>query len=405
MSGYTKSKNLVLIVEKILLKKDGFLKLADKHRTPFYVYDQEFLDESIGKFINSFQRYIPSLQTYYAVKLNHHPFIVRRAVEMGMGLDVASIRELNIALEARAEKIVYYSPAKSKNDLKTALKHADKVRIHIDSFNELHLIGKLADKLKTDVECGVRIHTPSDGEWMKYGIPLQSLEKFWKEASKYSFLKLNGIHFHQSRNKSVTFYVKTIRNLANYLENNFAPGQLKSIKFIDFGGGFEPYKSEGLVIRDRSDWPKYKLLQTPTIEEYAKAIGNAIKKHLDPIIDCTYLSEPGRYICNSAMHIVLSVSDVKDKVNCILNGGVNMVGWQRFEKEYFPLVNITHPSKKERRCKMWGNLCTTWDIWGYHYYGSKLKEKDVIIVPYQGALTYSLAQTFINDIPSVYHLN
>ena len=104
------------------------------------------------------------------------------------------------------------------------------------------------------------------------------------------------------------------------------------------------------------------------------------------------------------MHIVLSVADIKDKENCILNGGVNMVGWQRFEKEYFPLVNITHPSKKERQCRMWGNLCTTWDIWGYYYYGSKLGQKDIIIVPYQGALTYSLAQTFINDIPAVYKL-
>ncbi|OGZ55222.1 MAG: hypothetical protein A3F85_03285 [Candidatus Ryanbacteria bacterium RIFCSPLOWO2_12_FULL_44_26] len=104
------------------------------------------------------------------------------------------------------------------------------------------------------------------------------------------------------------------------------------------------------------------------------------------------------------MHIVLSVADIKDKENCILNGGINMVGWQRFEKEYFPLVNVTHPNKAERRYRMWGNLCTTWDIWGYYYHGSKLQEKDVIVVPYQGALTYSLAQTFINDIPAVYSL-
>jgi len=117
MSGYTESKNLLPIVEKIILKKDKFLKLADSHETPFYVYDQELLDESIEAFVSAFHKYIPNFQPYYAVKLNHHPFIVKRAVEMGMGLDVASIRELNIALEARVEKIVDYSPAKSKNDL------------------------------------------------------------------------------------------------------------------------------------------------------------------------------------------------------------------------------------------------------------------------------------------------
>ncbi len=405
MSNDTKSKNLLSVVEKILLKKDNFLRLARKHQTPFYAYDQEAVDESIKMFVATFQQHIPNFQSYYAVKLNHHPFIVKRAVEHNMGLDVASIRELNIALRAEAEKIVYYSPAKSESNLKTILQYSDKVRIHIDSFNELYLLGKLTDRSKIKIECGVRIHMPTHGSWTKYGIPLQSLKKFWKEADKYSFLKLNGIHFHQSRNKTAFFYVNTIRDLANYLKNNFTSNQLGSIEFIDFGGGFEPYCSEGVIIQNRLNWPKYKIPHTLTIEEYAKTIGNAIRKHLAPITNCIYLSEPGRYICNGAMHIVLSISDIKDKKNCILNGGVNMVGWQRFEKEYFPLINITHPSKTERRCNMWGNLCTTWDIWGYYCYGSKLEEKDIIVVTDQGALTYSLAQTFINNIPPVYHLN
>ena len=178
----------------------------------------------------------------------------------------------------------------------------------------------------------------------------------------------------------------------------------KNIQYIDFGGGFEPYRSEGVFLKNQSKRQKYHILTPPTIEEYAQAIGDAIKKYLDPIVDATYLSEPGRYICNGAMHIVLSVANVKDKENCILNGGVNMVGWQRFENEYFPLINLTHPSKTEQPYRMWGNLCTTWDIWGYYCYAKKLLEKDVIIVPYQGALTYSLAQSFINDIPPVYPL-
>jgi len=397
-------QNLLPIVEKILSKKNRFLDLVNRHATPFYVYDQEGMDESVEQFIKSFRAHIPNFQPYYAVKLNHHPFVVRRAVEKGMGLDVASIRELNIALEARATKIVYYSPAKSESDLEYVLKHADKIRIHIDSFKELHVLGKLTRELKINIEVGVRINTPAYGLWTKYGIPLQSLRKFLDEANKYHFLRLNGIHFHQSRNQTILFYTDTIRELAKYLKNNFTLDQLKSIQYIDFGGGFEPYKSEGVIIPKGLSWPKYKILNTLTVEEYAQAIGNSIKKYLEPIVRATYLSEPGRYICNSAMHIVLSVADVKDKENCILNGGVNMVGWQRFEKEYFPLVNIIHQSKTEQRCRMWGNLCTTWDIWGYYYYGSELKEGDVIIVPYQGALTYSLAQSFINDIPPVYIL-
>lgn len=397
--------NLFPVVEKILSKKNSFLDLANKHKTPFYVYDQDELDENIGRFMDAFRLHIPRFQAYYAMKLNHHPFIIHRAIKKGMGLDVASKRELAMAIKAGATKIVYFSPGKTDDDLIYAIRHTDIVRIHVDSFGELHRLGRITNKMKKNVEIGIRIHTPLYGLWSKYGIPLKSLRKFWEEASDYSFVKLNGIHFHQSRNQTVDFYINTIRELAKYINKHFSPKERKSIQYIDFGGGFEPYRSEGVFISKQFKKPKYSILMPPTIEEYACLISDAIKKYLDPIIQATYLSEPGRYICNSAMHIILRIADIKDKENCILDGGVSLVGWQRFESEYFPLVNLTHPDKKERYCQMWGNLCTTWDIWGYYYYANKLLERDVIVVPYQGALTYSLAQSFINDIPPVYILN
>src|SRR3989344_844220 len=251
------NRNLLPIVKRILSRKKSFLDLVNKHNTPFYVYDQEGMDEDIDRFIKSFKVHIPNFQSYYALKLNHHPLIVRHAVEKGMGLDVASVRELDIALKMGATKIVYFSPGKNESDLRYALKYADTVRIHIDSFNELHILGKLTNKLKRSTEVGIRINTPSHGLWSKYGIPLNSLRKIWKEANKYPFLKLNGIHFHQSRNRTVLFYTNTIRELAEYLKEYFSPNELKNIKYIDFGGGFEPYKSEGAVISKKSSWPKY----------------------------------------------------------------------------------------------------------------------------------------------------
>ena len=88
----------------------------------------------------------------------------------------------------------------------------------------------------------------------------------------------------------------------------------------------------------------------------------------------------------------------------ILDGGVNMVGWQRFEYEYFPVINLSEPSNREFEVNVWGNLCTTWDTWGYYMYGSGVSPGDCVVIPNQGALTYSLAQSFINKIPAVYKL-
>lgn len=399
-----KSKSILSVVNEVFVKSDCFLKIASERKTPFYVFDQAELDISIECFINAFEDEIIHMSTYYSVKVNHYPLILKRVVEKGVGLEVASVRELDLALKAGSKNILYYAPAKSENDLRYILQYADKVRIHLDSFQELRNLGNLTNDLGVEVNVGVRINLPTFGLWTKYGIPLSGLKNFWEEAHKYPFIKLKGIHFHQSRNRTVLFYTDTIKKIAHYLKSNFSALERKEIKYIDIGGGYECDCCEGEIVRTGSDWPEYKILRTPTIEEYAKTIKDSIKEHLVPLIDAEYITEPGRYICNKAMHIVLRVSDVKNEEGCILNGGVNMVGWQRFEYEYFPLINITSPSGKERRCRMWGCLCTTWDIWGYFYYGRSLSLGDIIVVPYQGALTYSLAQTFINEIPNVYRL-
>ena len=149
--NYFTTGNLLPIVEKILSKRNYFLALVKKYKTPFYVYDQEELDESIKRFMKAFQSYIPRFQAYYAMKLNHHSLITSRVVENGMGLDVASKRELSMAIKSGASKIVYFSPGKSDDDLVYAVKHADIVRVHIDSLNELRRLGKITNKMKKQV--------------------------------------------------------------------------------------------------------------------------------------------------------------------------------------------------------------------------------------------------------------
>jgi len=136
------------LVQYISDKSIGFLALAKKYQTPFYAYDEKSLDLAVADFNNAFKRHIPRFESYYALKLNHHQSIVNRVVEKGFGLDVASRRELLIAIKTSAKRIVYYSPGKSKKDLQLAIKHNDRVRIHVDSFQELHLLGQLTIKLR-----------------------------------------------------------------------------------------------------------------------------------------------------------------------------------------------------------------------------------------------------------------
>ncbi|MEK7507973.1 MAG: hypothetical protein AAB602_02730 [Patescibacteria group bacterium] len=103
-----KRGNLLNVVNYILGRKKEIAGLVRRHRTPFYIYDREALDSSIDSFLSSFKREIPSFKGYYAVKLNHHPFIVKRAVQKELGLDVLVDEldnpELKIRLRLEARK-------------------------------------------------------------------------------------------------------------------------------------------------------------------------------------------------------------------------------------------------------------------------------------------------------------
>ena len=111
--------------------------------------------------------------------------------------------------------------------------------------------------------------------------------------------------------------------------------------------------------------------------------------------------EPGRWICNDAMHLLMTVVDKKEEDLVITDAGTNTVGWERFENDYFPVINLSRPALVEKKCNVLGSLCTPHDVWGYAYWGEDIKVGDILMIPTQGAYTYSLRQNFIKPLPQV----
>jgi len=410
------------VVKKLLIKRDLFIKLSKRYRTPFYIFDREQFIENIHHLHEGLKKYIPDIHMFYAMKLNNHRFFINEALKSGMGLDVASPKELLTAIKFGCNNILYFCPGKSLEDLHLALKYRDRITVNIDSFSELKKLGELTNNNKEEVKVGIRIFTSKQGLWSKYGIPLEGLSEFWiMTKQKYPHIRLQGIHFHTSRNKDATLYVDTIAQIGKYLKKNFSDEMLEKVKYVDFGGGYEQQDSEGIfpyelpqgkIIKTVSDYfnlnikfiDRYYVRVALDIDDYARNIGKAIDKYFRPIIKAKYYTEPGRYLCTNAMHILLTIADVKSEKVAIANGGVSMVGWQRFQHEYFPLINLTNPSMTEKEINIFGKLCTTWDLWGYYCYMKNIMEGDLILVPNQGALTYSIAQDWIFSIPQVYKL-
>jgi diaminopimelate decarboxylase len=416
-----KKGNLAKIIKQTLLKRNAILKMVKNHETPFYLFDQQALDARIREFSEVFNRNIPNLQIFYAVKSNSHQYLIKTMVKHGLGLDVSSGRELGLALDNKAKKIIYSGPGKTEQELNLAIDNNQKVTVNMDSFGELKRLGNLLKRKNKKIRAGVRIYTKYHGSWNKFGIAIESLADFFRQAKRYKNIELCGIQCHMSWSKDDAPYQKMLLEIAKFLKKDFNAKNRQEIDFIDFGGGYENNMLDGYypwlvpkneIIKIAGDYfnkkidfsDKYYLSESVPLEKYAKTIGSTIKENLKPIIDCDYYCEPGRIISAKSMLLVFKIVDVKSKDLVILDGGINMVGSDDYDYFYIPALNLTHPAKSEIKCRLYGPLCTPHDFWSHYCYAKKLKEGDVIVMPNMGAYSYSLAQNFIKPIPETHIL-
>lgn len=398
-------------VSSFLDRRDTFLAAVQNEGSPLYIIDSESLIERARQFRHAFSTVLPDIRIYYALKSNGHPVIVTTLVREGFGVDVSSGLELKAALGCEAEDIVFSGPGKRSDELELAVDHAGKVTVLLDSFGELAQLQQTASQKQTSVRAGVRLTTDDTGIWKKFGIPLDRLPEFFDKAQKCGRVNLCGLQFHISWNLNPESQVVFIARLGAELRR-LDKKHRERIQFIDIGGGFWPEQGEwlqpaatpqGMLQTALVDFTMKGLehyqRSAYSISNFAEHISAALKKHLPGDMKGTICLEPGRWLCNDAMHILLTVTDVKAADIVITDGGTNAVGWERFETDYFPVINLTRPGLHEHECLVAGSLCTPHDIWGYSYFGDGIKEGDVLLVPDQGAYTYSLRQEFIKPLP------
>jgi diaminopimelate decarboxylase len=406
-------EELRTFVDHYFSRRDTYLRILEKHPPPVYILESNVLKERARQFREVFKKVLPEVSFYYAVKSNNNPEVAKALLQSDFGLDVSSGLELEMALDLGAHDMVFSGPGKTDQELGLATLHAEDVIVLIDSFAELHRLEKIAASQNKTVRAGVRLTTNTSGLWRKFGISPHALPAFWKDARQCHHVLLQGLQFHTSWNLSPEAQIDFIKVLGKLLEELSGLFR-KEITFIDIGGGYWPPQGEWLQAagtpagRIRSALGKgadptanhYRLPAAP-IESFAEQLGSEIQKHLFKSVSCRICLEPGRWICNDAMHLFISVVDKKAPDLVITDAGTNAIGWERFETDYFPILNFTRPSLKERACDILGSLCTPHDVWGYSYWGDDIQPGDLLMVPTQGAYTYSLRQNFIKPVPPV----
>lgn len=394
-------------------QRETYLSLAQKHGSPLWVLEPQVLKDKARRFSQAFRTYFERISCYFAMKSNNHPEVAATLLESGFGLDVSSGIELQTALNLNATDIIFSGPGKTDEELTLAIRQRDRVTLLIDGFGELDRLNALVSKsdIVSPVRVGIRLTTNPNGLWKKFGIVPEKLPEFWKKVKDLPHINFKGLQFHSSWNLTPDRQVEFITLLGQTLKQ--MPREFnRKIEFIDIGGGYWPEEGEWLHSPENMEEPSaagadnpeplikphYRIPGTP-IEIFAEMIFNAASTHLFPFVNCRICFEPGRWICHSAMHLLLSVVDRKSHDLVITDAGTNVIGWERFETDYFPVLNLSRNRLLEKPCHILGSLCTPHDVFGYAYFGDDIRKGDCLMIPCQGAYTYSLGQNFIKGLP------
>lgn len=403
-------------VRPFLDARERYLAAVEEAGAPLYLFDETALIKRAEEFRGTFQAVIPDVHCFYAIKSNYHPFFLRTLSRIGYGLDVSSGEELRRAMEHGPGGLLFSGPGKTLEELRLACTMAQRVTVLIDSFGELDRLEEVAGEAGVTITAGVRVTVEDRGLWRKFGIALDRLEEFLTKANACSHVRVEGLHYHTSWNMDTAQHEAFLGRLGRKIQE--LPAELtKELSFLDIGGGFWPYEGEWLhttvtpagrlrqcVVPDELPGMDHRCYPALSINKFAEGIRGALDKEIYPWWKPRIYLEPGRWICHPGMHILLTVLDKKAEDLVITDGGTNIVGWERYEHDYFPVINLSRPSLREKACVICGSLCTPHDIWGFHYFGEDIQPGDILLIPDQGAYTYSLRQQFIKPLPGEAYL-
>ena len=123
--------------------------------TPFFAYDRAMLDRRVAELRSQLPE---GLSLTYAVKANPMPALVGHMRGLVDGFDIASARELRVALDAGmpGERISFAGPGKRDNELVQAV--AAGAMIEVESAAELERIERAGQRLGSRPRVALRVN-------------------------------------------------------------------------------------------------------------------------------------------------------------------------------------------------------------------------------------------------------
>ncbi|HEU5049548.1 MAG TPA: diaminopimelate decarboxylase [Gemmatimonadales bacterium] len=328
--------------------------IADGAGTPLYVYNADAIRQQYAR-LDTALAGLPH-RICYAVKANSNLAVLRVLRDLGAGADIVSGGELHRALAAgyAPADVVFSGVGKSPAELEEAVR-AGVGHIHLESADELHVLGMVADRLDRSVGVGIRVNPDvsadthpyiSTGQGgIKFGVPFDQVFELALATSRQGRLRLESIAMHiGSQILDPAPYRQGLGRLAGLVADLRAAG-ITSLRNLDIGGG--------LGIRYRDEMPL-------APERLAEAIAPLARE-----TGLTVVLEPGRFLVGSAgvmLTTVLSRKHSGGKELVLVDAGMNDLVRPSHYMAYHDIVELESHGREGGRVDVVGPVCETGDF-------------------------------------------
>lgn len=285
-------------------------ELARAYGTPVIAYDGAHVEQAARAWIDAFETYPGGATVAYATKAFSSVGMLRLLGELGLGADVSSLGELQIALRAgiAPSRIVLHGNNKSRDELEAAV-DAGVGLVVLDAEQELELLEHVAReagavqpvlvRLNPDIEVETHRYISTSHAGSKFGVPGDVAASMLVRAEASDHLKARGIHVHLgSQLLDASPWRMVLDWLATWaLELRARTGFV--MHTLDIGGGL------GIAyVEDQ---------HPPTPRDIATAVRGSLRDSWEAVgLDLPHLVlEPGRSIVGQAAVTLYTVGVVK----------------------------------------------------------------------------------------------
>ncbi|MGB0894376.1 MAG: pyridoxal-dependent decarboxylase, exosortase A system-associated [Parashewanella sp.] len=356
-------------------------------QTPCYIYDRQ----QICQRISSLKQQLPQeIELHYAIKANPMPAVVHCVAPQVDGLDVASHKELLLALSTgiAPERISCAGPGKSIIELTAAISSG--VTINVESVTELERIYNIAHQVNKRAQVAFRVNPEfelkSSGMKMaggpkQFGIDSELLPDIISCLNE-DYVEWVGLHiFSGSQNLSAEALMDA-HNKKFELAAQLAQYATTPLKHINIGGGFGiPYFSNETELE---------------INPIANNLSRLLATRPESLKTAKFIIELGRYLVGEAGVYLSRVTDKKisrGSTYIVTDGGLhhhlaNSGNFGQVIRKNYPLLNASRLLDFEQaseKVEIVGPLCTPLDIIGAKVMLPRIEVGDLIAVFQSGA--------------------